>query len=111
MAWWPVSRPPAERTAHGGRRWIVSELRYRLVATFRGGDQQMFVDLCRHNAETIVREFNSWTVVPEEIRHDQRAVGEWAQAMFAVAEVLRALGHPDPMERLMPSGAANPINR
>jgi len=58
-----------------------------------------------------VRSFRSWSRAPEEIRNDQQAVDKWIQAVATLAEVLHALGYPEPLETIMPAGSANPINR
>jgi len=78
------------------------DLRDRLIAIHRRGDEPAFVDLCRHNADTIVRAFNAWTEAGlGDLMYDQRAAGAWLHAMVATAEVLRDMGHPAPLKLLL----------
>jgi tetratricopeptide (TPR) repeat protein len=88
-----------------------ADLRDQLMAAYHAGDRQAFVELCHRHIETITRHFASWAVAPVEIRDDLRAVGDYVQALAAIAAVLDALGRPEPMDRLNPAGPANPLNR
>ncbi|GAA0531174.1 hypothetical protein GCM10011581_27960 [Saccharopolyspora subtropica] len=86
-------------------------MRDQLFATYRRGDEPAFLRLCQQNADVVVRCFDEWAVVPEEIRHDQQAVGTWGRTLVAIAQVLAALGHPGPMRRILPTGPENPLHR
>lgn len=88
----------------------MTDLWQRLFIAYHTGDEQTFIDLCRTHAEIAVREFTGWAVVPAEIRTDPQSVEAYARVLIATAQVLEALGHPEPMNRLNPEGAANPIN-
>lgn len=89
----------------------MTDLWQRLYTAFHNGDQQTFIDLCRRNTDHIVTVFNDWAIAPAEIRHDQQAVEAYLRPLFAVAQVMEALGHPEPLQRLAPPGAQNPLAR
>lgn len=88
-----------------------SDLRDRLFTAYHDGDQRSFVELCQHHAEEIMRLFDAWRIAPVEIREDRQAAEAYIQALAAIARVLHALGHPEPLEMIMPYGPANPIIR
>ncbi|MFI9599794.1 hypothetical protein ACIHCX_07915 [Streptomyces sp. NPDC052043] len=80
------------------------------AAVFRG-EERLLVELCRNYAGSIIEQFDEWAKVPEEYRTDQRLVAHWGQVLVTVAEVMQALGYPQPMERLAPRGTANPLRK
>jgi hypothetical protein len=86
-------------------------LRDLLFAAVLDEDEQLLVQLCWSHAEAIVEWFGEWARVPEELRDDARTVESWVLALYTIAEVMHGLGHPQPMERLSPSGTANPVRR
>ncbi|MCP2250130.1 hypothetical protein [Lentzea aerocolonigenes] len=88
----------------------MTDLWQRLFVAYHTGDEHTFIELCRTHAQTVVREFNGWAVVPAEIRADPQSINAYGSVLIATAQVLEALGHPEPMNRLNPQGAANPIN-
>jgi len=87
------------------------DLRDRLFAAYHDGDQRSFVELCQRHAEEIMLLFDGWRIAPVENRDDRQAVETYIQALVAIARVLRVLGHPEPLEMIMPDGPANPIER
>ena len=89
----------------------MTDLWQRLYTAFHSGDQQTFIGLCQHNAAHIVSVFNDWAVAPPEIRHDQQALQSYLRPLLAVAQVMEALGHPEPLQRLAPPGTENPLVR
>lgn len=86
-------------------------LRDRLFTAVLRGEERVLVDLCRTYADVVVEQFGEWARVPQEIRADQGQVATWGRILVTIAEVMQALGHPQPMERLAPRGVAHPVNR
>jgi hypothetical protein len=86
-------------------------LRDVVFAAVVRGEERLLVELCRTHAVAIVEQFSEWARVPEELRTDQRAIARWGQVLITVAEVMRSLGHPEPMERLSPQGTAHPFDK
>ena len=84
-------------------------LRELLFTTILQNDTYKFADLCNRYASLIIRYFNDWRRVPQDIRQDPEEVNKWESGLIAIANTFMSAGHQELVASLEGTNEANPI--
>ena len=84
-------------------------LRELLFTTILQNDTYKFADLCNRYASLIIRYFNDWRKVPQDIRQDPEEVNKWGSCLIAIANTFMSAGHQELVASLEGTNEANPM--
>src|SRR5688572_26342691 len=88
------------------------QLRALLFEAARAGDLRRVEALCRKNRSLVAESFPVWQKLPESIRNDPAAAGEYVGGMVAVARVFaERLGDATLLNLLTGTAESNPLMR